>query len=82
MASSRDAIRRLIRAEIVASGRTQADVAEAAGITPKHMSQIVQGKVGASLDVVDRLLGAVGRELVLSTRPASIPEGRADRWLP
>lgn len=58
----------LIWSEIAASNLTQASVAAMVGITPKHLTQIVRGHAGASLDLVDRLLAALGRELVLSTR--------------
>jgi plasmid maintenance system antidote protein VapI len=54
--------------EIAASGRTQQGVAEAVGITPKHLSGMVRGHNGMGLDLVDALLAALGRELVLSTR--------------
>lgn len=64
--STRDALASLVWAEVAASGRRQCEVAADAGITEKHMSQIVHGKTG-SLEVIDAVLAAVGRVLVLGT---------------
>jgi transcriptional regulator with XRE-family HTH domain len=75
MADSSAAIASLIWAEIAASGRTQADVCTAVGITQKHMSRFVTGKTGMSLDLVDAILADLGRELVLSTRVKTTKEG-------
>jgi len=65
--SSRDALAALVWAEIAATGHSQADIAGMAGITQKHLSQIVNGHSG-SLHTIDRVLAVLGRELVLSTR--------------
>lgn len=67
MASTREALAELIWLEIRASGMRQQQVACEAGITEKHLSQILNLKCGASPDVVDRILGALGRRLVLAT---------------
>lgn len=79
MPGSRDALVALVRAELAASGKTQTEVAAAAGITDKHLSRFVGGHDGMSLDVVDRVLAACGRELVLATRirPVRPRRGRA-----
>ena len=61
-------LREVVWGEIQASGRTQAEVCEAVGITPKHMSSFLNGHGGMQLDLVDRILLELGRELVLSTR--------------
>jgi len=63
------ALRGLVEAEIVASGRTQTDICVAVGISQKHLSTYLVGHNGMSLDLVDRVLAEVGRELVLATRP-------------
>ena len=67
MAGSRDALARLIWAEIAGSGQQQQDVAATVGITQKHLSQTINGRCGMQLDMVDRVLAACGRRLVLAT---------------
>ena len=64
---SMTSLRVVIRSEIEASGRTQADVCTAVGITQKHLSMFLRGKAGMQLDMADRVLAELGRELVLST---------------
>lgn len=61
----------LIRAEIHGSGLDQKTVAGLAGVSVKHISEIVNGHTVPSLDLVDRLLTALGQELVLITRVAA-----------
>lgn len=74
-------LREIVFGEIQASGRTQAEVCEAVGVTEKHMSQFLNGHSGMSLDLVDRILAELGRVLVLGTRanpgPAAV-EGATD----
>jgi hypothetical protein len=78
--TSRDALARLLWTEIKVSGMRQVEVAAHAGITEKHLSQILHLKVGANLDIVDRILAACGRRLVLATEPITeqpeVPDGR------
>lgn len=69
----RDQLAALIRAEIRGSGLDQKTVARLAGVSEKHVSEIVNGHVVPSLDLVDRILAVVGRELVLLTRVATRP---------
>lgn len=59
----------LVRAEILASGHTQHEIADAVGITPKHLSGFLCGYSGMSLNLVDQVLDACDRQLVLSTIP-------------
>jgi predicted transcriptional regulator len=74
--TSREAIGRLLWAEMAAAGHRQYDMAETVGITPKHLSQIINVKVGTNLDIVDRILTACGRRLVLATEPITeAPQG-------
>lgn len=74
--STRQALQDLLWREIRVSGMRQVEVAGEAGITEKHLSQILHGKVGANPDVVDRILSALGRRLVLGTAVAAEqPEG-------
>jgi transcriptional regulator with XRE-family HTH domain len=58
----------LVRAEIAATGYSQAEVCRAVGITPKHLTGFLTGKTGMSLVLVDEVLAVLGRQLVLSTR--------------
>jgi hypothetical protein len=67
-AGSRAAMQSLLFAEVKSSGMRQVEVASAAGITEKHLSQIMRGHITGGLDVIDAILAACGRELVLSTR--------------
>lgn len=67
MGSTREAFAELLWLEIRASGMRQLEVAAEAGITEKHLSQILNLKCGASPDIVDRILAALGRRLVLAT---------------
>jgi plasmid maintenance system antidote protein VapI len=76
--SSRAALAELVLGEIIASGRYQADVCAAVGITEKHMSRFVNGRDGMSLDLIDEVLAELGRGLVLATRvlpSAEVPDG-------
>lgn len=58
----------LVWAEVKASGARQVEVAADAGISEKHLSQMFNGKVRMSVGMADRLLGAVGRRLVIGTK--------------
>lgn len=66
---SREALAELVWAEIAAAGMTQHHAALLAGVTDKHLSQFITGKSGMSLDLVDRVLSACRRRLVLTTEP-------------
>ena len=65
---SRAAMQSLLWAEVKSSGLRQVEIAAQAGITQKHLSQIMRGHLTGGLDVIDAILAACGRELVLSTR--------------
>lgn len=66
--TSRGDMQALLWAEVKTSGETQARIAELAGVTPKHLSQLMRGHATGSLDTIDAVLAACGRRLVLSTR--------------
>lgn len=70
--SSIERLAALVWAEITASGLRQAEIAAEVGITEKHLSRFVRGHDGMSLELIDRILAIVGRELVLSTRVAGV----------
>ncbi len=67
--SSQRALADLIRWEIDGAAMTQRHVAKLAGVTEKHLSQAVNGRCGMSLDLVDQVLAACRRRLVLATVP-------------
>jgi len=75
---SRTAMQALLWAEVRTSGLRQVEVAAGAGITEKHLSQILRGHITGSLDVIDAILAACGRELVISTRVQPIREATQD----
>lgn len=58
-----------LRAAIAAADTTQAALALHVGISAKHMSQLLQGKAWPAPELVDRLLFAVGRRIVVDTEP-------------
>ncbi len=58
-----------MKASVDASGLFQSTLAHRARITPKHLSEMVNGHVGLNLDIVDRILAECGRRLVLATVP-------------
>jgi transcriptional regulator with XRE-family HTH domain len=61
----------LLRSEMRGSGLDQKDIAGLAGISEKHLSEIANGHAVPRLSLVDQLLTALGRELVLITREAT-----------
>jgi DNA-binding phage protein len=67
--STREALADLVRAEICASGQTQTAIAASAGITLKHLNRFLRGHDGMALDLVEKVLTACGRRLVLATQP-------------
>jgi transcriptional regulator with XRE-family HTH domain len=49
-----------IRAELRADGCTQKDLAWYLGISEKHVSQMLTGKVDGRFDLIERMAAAVG----------------------
>lgn len=74
---SRERLTALIRTEVRGSHLTQRRVAGLAEISEKHLSEILNGHTLPSLDVADRILAVLGRELVLVSRVAMRPARRA-----
>ena len=75
MSGSRTALADLLWSEIAAAGHTQAEAAATVGISQQQISRGINGHDGMSLDLVDQILAACGRELVLSTRVIPEREG-------
>jgi hypothetical protein len=69
--STREAFAVLLWREIAAAGYRQRDMAPIVGITEKHLSQMLNLKVGINPDIADRILAACGRRLVLATEADS-----------
>lgn len=65
----RPALAESLREAITAADTTQAALALHVGISAKHMSQLLQGKAWPTPELVDRLLFAVGRRVVVDTEP-------------
>lgn len=63
MKSTKEHLRSLLIFSIQGSGMLQGDVAMMAGITPKHLSCMVNGHAIGSLDVYDRLFAVLGYQL-------------------
>lgn len=76
---TREALARLLWAEMAAAGHRQCDIAAAVGITEKHLSQIVNVKVSARPEFVDAILATCGRRLVVSTEPITEPPDQEHR---
>lgn len=74
--SSRQQLAALVRSEIRAAGLYQQDVADRLGVSRKHLSGIVQGRAVPSLELLDRLMGVLGREVVITSRVATRPPPR------
>ncbi len=66
-------VRDAIRYALDQSGMTQVELAERAGVTQKHISQVLSGKSGLSFDFAERLLGILGRRLDVKAVPIGEP---------
>lgn len=68
------ALRDLLVSECAASPLARAAIAARAGITDALLGEILLGRKGFSLYMAERIMAAVGRELVVGTRStASVP---------
>ena len=68
MSTSLDLIKAAIRAELKADGATQKDLARYLGITEKHVSQVLTGKVKGDPEMLLALAAAVGLSLEVVPR--------------
>ena len=74
-------LRNKVKARLRAQGATQAGLAWHLGITEKHVSQLLTGKVDGTPEMLDRLARSVGLRITLTegdTKP-SIPGRRTSR---
>lgn len=64
-----DQIRAVVRDELAVAGISQAEAARALGVSTKHMSQMLTGRVGMSPEWADRITALCGRQLVIASTP-------------
>jgi transcriptional regulator with XRE-family HTH domain len=71
-----------LRAEVLrhirSQGSTQAALAAHLGITEKHMSQVLTGRINGSPGLIDRIAEAVGLRIALVAgegEPVALPPG-------
>lgn len=62
----RPALAALLRSVLEESGRTQAEVAAAIGVSAKHLNQMLKGKVWTRPETVDAFLAELGLRIVVS----------------
>jgi transcriptional regulator with XRE-family HTH domain len=74
-------LRNKVRTRLRAQGATQAGLAWHLGITPKHMSQLLTGKVDGTPEMLDRLARSVGLRIMLADADSapSLPSRRTPR---
>ncbi|MFF8610860.1 helix-turn-helix domain-containing protein [Streptomyces sp. NPDC015346] len=63
-----------VRTLLETSGVSQAQAARQLGLSTKHMSQMLTGRAGLSLERAEEILGLCGMALVISVQPV---QGRA-----
>lgn len=63
------AARNEILGALAATGTTQGALALMLGLSEKHVSQVLTGRSGLSFDLAERMLGALGRRLVVGSTP-------------
>lgn len=66
-----------LRSRLDELGMSQAELARASGLTPKHINQIWQGKAFGSPAMLDFIAFALGCEWELTLRPVTMPEADA-----
>lgn len=75
-------LREEVRARLRARRATQAALAAYLGISPKHMSQVLNGTVTGSPELHTRMAEAVGLEIrivVTGRKPAALPRDERGR---
>lgn len=69
----------IIRYEITARGFSQADLAARAGVSAKHLNQVIQGAVPLSADTALRLERTLGIPAVVLTQAAAVNQSKQQR---
>jgi transcriptional regulator with XRE-family HTH domain len=60
MRASIEELKAAVRAELKADGASQADLARYLGVSQKHVSRVLSGKVTGSPEFLDSMAAAVG----------------------
>lgn len=68
---AQEQLRMQVRTLLEASGVSQAEAARRLGLSTKHMSQMLTGRSGLSLERAEEILGLCGMALVISVQPVS-----------
>jgi hypothetical protein len=64
-----DTLRALVRTALWDAGISQAEAARQLDMSTKHMSQMLNGKAGLSLDWAEQILGLCGHRLIVRSAP-------------
>lgn len=62
-------VRKKVAELIAENGVTQAWLCRRTGVSPKHLSRLLKGHAGVSVDLADRLLLPFGQQLAFGVRP-------------
>lgn len=66
-------LREEIRDVLYASDVTQKTIAETLGYSQKHISQLLNGQAGLSVDMAEKILAVLGRRLEVGSAPIGDP---------
>jgi transcriptional regulator with XRE-family HTH domain len=69
MMTSYEALIYLLRMVVKSSDMAAKNIAKLAGISPKHLSRIINGYHNPSLDLVDRIMAVCNTRLVIGIMP-------------
>lgn len=73
-ASLADGVRSAIGGALAETATTQAMLARRLGVTQKHVSEVLTGRAGLSMDLADAMLAAMGRRVVVAVEHAPLRE--------
>ncbi len=62
----------LLRRLLNETSMTQVDLAQRAGYSEKHVSEILNGRCGFTMEAAERLFGVLGHEPVLTVVPLKL----------
>lgn len=63
------AILKAIRQAIKASGKTRYQLSKETGLDQSHLSRLMKGGAGLSLEALERLAGALDLDIIIRGRP-------------
>lgn len=79
MSDDTSVLRNQIRATIKASGIKQIWIAQQLGISQKHLSQMLTGRVALTLDWAQRIAALCGYKVTVIVEPVSVVEQERQR---